>query len=85
MKQKLTETIATLRAEIAQLHTDDVESKQRLEQLVENLEKKLEHPDDDDHHLDEGIKDSITYFEVTHPRITAILNDIMMTFSNMGI
>jgi predicted nucleic acid-binding Zn-ribbon protein len=85
MKQKLTETISALRAEIAQLHTDDAESKQRLEQLVENLENKLEHPDDDDHHLDEGIKDSITHFEVTHPRITAILNDIMMTLSNMGI
>lgn len=85
MKQKLTETLAALRTEIDQLHTDDIESKQRLEQLVENLEKKLEHPDDDDHHLDEGIKDSITHFEVTHPRITAILNDIMMTLSNMGI
>ena len=85
MKQKLTETLDALRAEIDQLHTDDAESKQRLEKLVENLEKKLEHPDDDDHHLDEGIKDSITHFEVTHPRVTAILNDIMMTLSNMGI
>jgi chromosome segregation ATPase len=85
MKQKLTETLDALRAEIDQLHTDDAESKQRLEKLVENLEKKLEHPDDDDHHLNEGIKDSITHFEVTHPRITAMLNDIMMTLSNMGI
>ena len=85
MKTKLSETLNALRKEIVRLHTDDAESKQRLEQLVQRLESKLDNPDDDSHFLQEGIKDAITHFEVSHPRVTAILNDIMMTLSNMGI
>jgi chaperonin cofactor prefoldin len=85
MKEKLSETLDSLRAEIDRLHTDDTESKERLEKLVQSLENKLENPDDEGQSLQEGIKDSITHFEVSHPRITAILNDIMMALSNMGI
>ncbi|NIT59402.1 MAG: DUF4404 family protein, partial [Aliifodinibius sp.] len=31
------------------------------------------------------LKEAINRFETEHPRTTAILNDIMVTLSNMGI
>lgn len=87
MNTKLEDTLVQLRNEIANLPAEDRESKQKLDALVRNLEQKLASPDNMEHHefLADGISDSITHFEVSHPRITGILNDIMMTLSNMGI
>ena len=87
MNEKLQETLAALRKEIEKLSVDDKESKARLEQLIHKLELKLERPDDTAHHqsLTDGLSESLTYFEVSHPRITGVLNDLMMTLSNMGI
>ena len=85
MNQQLRNTLAALREEIGKLESNDVASKEKLEQLVQTLEKRLDNPDDDDLKLTEGLQDSVTHFEVTHPRVTAILNDFMMTLSNMGI
>ncbi|MCI0442431.1 DUF4404 family protein [bacterium] len=87
MNNKLEDTLASLRDEIAKLPAHDYESKERLQQLIESLEKKLEYPENSEHHqsLTDGLSDSLTYFEVSHPRITGILNDIMMALSNMGI
>ena len=35
--------------------------------------------------LVEDVKDAITHFEVEHPSITGILNEIMMVLCNIGI
>jgi len=87
MNEKLQETLQALRKEIDKLKPDETESKDRLEQLIRKLELKLDRPDDTNRHLSltEGLSDSLTYFEVSHPRITGVLNDLMMTLSNMGI
>ncbi|MGR9107176.1 MAG: DUF4404 family protein [Gammaproteobacteria bacterium] len=87
MNEQLEETLAALRREVSKLSDLDPESTQKLESLIENLEIKLESPDDIEHHhsLTEGLSDSLTHFEVSHPRLTGILNDVMMALSNMGI
>lgn len=84
---KLNEALQELKAQVAALQVDDADAKRRLEDLVEGLEKKLESPSDEEHHdtLLENVRDSVEHFEVEHPRITAILNDVMMALSNMGI
>lgn len=84
---KLNEALQELKTEIAALQVEDTDAKRRLETLVEGLEKKLETPSDEEHHhgLVEDVRDSVEHFEVEYPRLTAILNDIMMALSNMGI
>jgi hypothetical protein len=44
-------------------------------------------PEDAAHHqsLLQDLRQSISQFEVSHPRTTAILNQIMVTLGNMGI
>jgi len=74
-----------LRKEINRLAVDDVESRKRLDQLITDLEAKLEKPDEENDGLMVNLKDAIKHFEAEHPRATAILNDIMVTLSNMGI
>ncbi|MGH8551701.1 MAG: DUF4404 family protein [Methylococcales bacterium] len=87
MNQQLEETLASLRTELSKLSDLDPESKDKLESLIRNLEIKLESPNDRAHHhsVTKGLADSLTHFEVSHPTLTGILNDVMMTLSNMGI
>ncbi len=87
MSKKLTETLQRLRAEIENLDIGDRDSKERLDKLVADIEMKINKPDDRDHHtnLVGDLSGSVVHFEVSHPRVTGILNDIMMALSNMGI
>lgn len=83
----LHESLKKLRSEIDALDTGDEEARQRLGKLIQDIEKTLEHPEDTggDEHLGEQLKTSILRFEVSHPRLAAIMNDIMEKLSNMGI
>jgi DNA repair exonuclease SbcCD ATPase subunit len=84
---KLKDELEKLRAEVKELATDNIEAIAKLETLISELEIKLEEPSDEDHHnnLIANLKETITQFETEHPRATAILNDIMVSLSNMGI
>lgn len=86
-QQKLNDAIDELKAQIAALELGDTQAKEKLQSLVEGLEEKIRSPEDTTHHhsLVEEVRDSVEHFEVEHPRLTAILNDLMMTLSNMGI
>ncbi len=85
--KKLQEDLDKLRVEINNIASDDHESREKLNRLINELETKLESPDDknQDSSLILNIKETIGHFETEHPRATAILNDIMVTLSNMGI
>lgn len=83
----LQDELEKLRNEIENVARHDTAAKERLTELVDEVEQGLDELSDteiDDNML-EGIREAITQFETEHPRATAILNDIMVTLSNMGI
>ncbi len=79
----LDESLKKLRSEIDALETGDEDARQRLEKLIQDIENALETGADDN--LGEQLKTSILRFEVSHPRLAAVMNDIMEKLSNMGI
>ena len=85
-ENQLREELEKLRSEVSKAGTDP-ETGHRLQAIIAEIEAKLEHPDDVDHHqnLVSNIKEALNHFETQHPRATGILNDIMVTLSNMGI
>ena len=83
--QQLHEDLQKLRNEVNHLSADDHESREKLVALINDLEKKLENPEEDNEGLVDHLKETIQHFETEYPRATAILNDIMVTLSNMGI
>lgn len=86
-ENNLQNELEKLRNEIENVARHDTAAKERLTELVNDVEKGLDELSDteiDDNML-EGIREAITQFETEHPRATAILNDIMVTLSNMGI
>jgi hypothetical protein len=85
-KEKLSASIESLRAEIENLKVDDAAAKSRLDALIEELEKQLSEPEHGGTAtLNASVTEMIEHFEVEHPCITGILNDLMVTLSGMGI
>lgn len=84
-EQKINDALDELRRQGEVI--DDPESKERLSTLVDNIEQNVDYTGISEEHHDviEDVKDAITHFEVEHPQITGILNDIMITLSNSGI
>jgi hypothetical protein len=84
---KLQNQLEQLRREATGLAGTNTAARDRLNLLINDIEKKLDRPEDEDHHhiLVRGLKDTIRQFESDHPRATAILNEIMVTLGNMGI
>ena len=86
-KADLRNDLETLREEVNQLAGSNPEAQQRLNRLISDLETRIAaDPTEAEHdNLIENIREEISNFETEHPRATAILNDIMVTLSNMGI
>jgi seryl-tRNA synthetase len=83
----LRDDIEKLRKEIENLSADEDASKEKLESLLQDIESGLEteQQNNNQSELLAGLKESVNHFETEHPRATAIINDIMVTLSNMGI
>jgi len=85
--KRLDESLSNLRFEIQALGIGDEEARQRLEKLIQDIEKTLGNPKQAgaDETLGEQLKTSILKFEASHPRLAALMNEVMETLSNMGI
>ncbi|MDQ3565782.1 MAG: DUF4404 family protein [Pseudomonadota bacterium] len=83
----LREHLERLREQVNDLDAGKPESVERLNQLITDIESQLENRDDQTRHEDliANVQGAIRHFEVEHPRATAILNDIMVALSNIGI
>ncbi len=84
---KLREALEGLRAEINSADLSAGPARERLNKLISDLERKLEVPDDEEHHESflGNIKESISQLEVEYPQATAILNQIMTSLGGTGI
>ncbi len=85
--EKLRRSLEDLRSELERLEAEEAQVRERLSALIAGVETRLEKPEDSAHHqsLVQDLRQSISQFEVSNPRATAILNQIMVTLGNMGI
>lgn len=85
--EELRQSLEELRSELDRLEAEEAEVRERLNTLISGIETRLDEPGDTTHHtsLIQDLRQSISQFEVSHPRATAILNQIMVTLGNMGI
>jgi uncharacterized coiled-coil DUF342 family protein len=85
--EKLRESLDELRSELERLKSEEAQVRERLDALISGVETRLDKPEDTAHHqsLVQDLRQSISQFEVSHPRTTAILNEIMVALGNMGI
>ena len=86
-KDKVREYLVDLRTEINRLEVNDESTKERLNNLTSEIEHLLENPDDTTRKLAlvQNLQMHTKQFEIDHPGVTSVLNQIMVTLSNMGI
>ncbi|MEE8286069.1 MAG: DUF4404 family protein [Gammaproteobacteria bacterium] len=85
--EQLRQSLNELRSELERLKSEEAQIRERLDALISGVETGLEKPEDTAHlqSLVQDLRQSISEFEVSHPRATGILNQIMVTLGNMGI
>ncbi len=87
--EKFRQNLESLHTEIRNIQQIDDDSKDKLSKLASDIQQILKQGEDvsSEHHsnLTKSLKDSIQYFEVSHPRLTAVMNNLINTLSDMGI
>lgn len=86
-EKTISQALAELRTQIDQLAASDSATREKLENLISDLEENIHTLEDNEHqlHLIADLREAISEFEVEHPRLTGILNDIMVALGNLGI
>jgi hypothetical protein len=85
-QSELKHLLKRLQTEIEDLKTVSGAEKKELEILIGNI-RQVSGQDEENTETDlqESLNSAIVRLEASHPRLTAVLNDIMVTLSNMGI
>lgn len=84
----LRELLEKLHNELEHTDVTDEASRERLRHLDADIRALLERSGEDaetDESMLERLQDSIDHFEVTHPRLTLMLSQMMTILSNAGI
>ena len=76
-----------LRIEMDAVEHGAPENRERLAGLVASLEHRLANPreDNEDQELLGTLTELLSHYETEHPRLTAVLNRILVSLSSMGI
>ena len=84
--EQLRQSLAELRAELDRLAAEEAAVRDRLDTLIASVETHVDAPRDTAHHdsLVRDLRASILELEVSHPRATAILNQITAALGNIG-
>ena len=87
MDEELKKLKGELDAKIRQMDGLDDISREKLDKLMSFVEMKLQKPNDPAHleNLVEHLEDNIQHFEITHPELTTVMNNMLIILSNLGI
>ena len=86
-KEKLVTCLESLRSEVSKLTTDDTLALQHVNRMISDIEHQIlnstvtEHPTT----MLKNLQALVEQFEGEHPRMTGVLNEMMLILSNMGI
>jgi hypothetical protein len=83
--KRLEQSLRSLRSEIDALGIGDEEARQRLGTLVAHVERAIDAPGRRDDTLGEQLRTAILKMEVSHPRVAAVLNEVVESLGRMGI
>jgi len=82
----LDELLSDLRREMSALDVGDEDARERLDRLILDIEARTKNPDAAaDEGLGGQLKASVLKFEVSHPRLAGVINDVVDKLSAMGI
>jgi Domain of unknown function (DUF4404) len=83
----LDESLSALRSEIHALDISDEEARRRLDRIILDIGTRIKNPNGavTDERLTGQLKAATLKFEVSHPRLAVLMNDVLEKLSAMGI
>jgi len=88
-KKELLKSLENLHRELKNTESVDESSKEKIAHLMDGLQQVLDHSGDNlsEHHHDllESLQESVEHFEVSHPTLTKVMNNLINTLKNIGI
>jgi len=87
MKKHLQEQLKNLKKEIETIDPQDQETRAKFLDLAKAIEQKLNNPKDQDQHnaVLSRLEEDVIAFELKHPRITAVLDQIIDILKSSGV
>jgi ATP-dependent exoDNAse (exonuclease V) alpha subunit len=81
------ELLLELRKQLHETEFTKQEAKEKVLKLTELIDRAVDRGEADrvDHELNKHLQESVLYFEVSHPTLTATINTIINTLNAMGI
>ncbi len=87
--EKLKSNLNALHEEITRTETENPEEQKKLSTLTDNIQNVLGDPGDVSfgHHrnLMHGLNDALESFEVSHPTLTTLINNVISSLNALGI
>ena len=80
MSDKLKQALEELRDELKQISSGDPKLQKLADDVQSALKKNIE-----DVPLVDSLRDTAETFEARHPQLTALINNVMSSLSNIGI
>ena len=84
-QQRLRETLAELRRELASTDAADDEARERVQQAARELDAWLERAEPPGESLPDRLREAVVRFEEEHPRLSATLQRVVDALSDLGI
>lgn len=87
MEAQTRETLQKLRDECADIQTDDPQVKQVLDDIMGDIDRVIETPDEEDHHhsLRKRLTEAVAHFEAQYPGLTTTINTAARILSTGGV
>lgn len=85
-EKEITEALFILRKEVEKIEGEHPELRDKMESLLTRLEHRLDNAEEEQHlHLVDDMKAALNQFEAEHPTASGLINELMLTLSNIGI
>lgn len=83
-EQQLYEQLECLKQELARSSLGE-EPREKMLGLIDRMEEQMHTPDSAQDGIAEQFEILVTEFEVSHPTLTGIINNLLVTLGNMGV
>jgi hypothetical protein len=84
-EQQLYQQLEALKAELDASSNLSEETREKMLGLIGRMEEQMHTPDDAEDSLAEQFETLVAEFEVSHPTLTGIVNNLLVTLGSMGV
>lgn len=83
-EKEIYQQLETLKGELAETSLGD-ETREKMLGLIDRIEEQMHTPAGDSEGISEQFEILVTEFELSHPKLTGVVNNLLVTLGNMGI